>query len=361
MSPASRTVTIRPAGDDLERIDELVQAEVFPDRATATAFLLAEGINRNGEVLASVRGRVEEIRTLKEQMAGESQEAAASPFAFKEAVEALKAAISRYDSQRDKTIHASERLYEQRKRAASEVIERVEEYVNRMAKSSKEFDKAVAEYRLEVGRFSDDVERFEADAAQSAVVAGGAGAAGAVAGVGVAALAPTAALAIATTFGTASTGAAISALSGAAAANAALAWLGGGALAAGGGGMAAGSALLALAGPIGWTVAGTAVVGGALFLYLRNRQLAETAKKRRIEVEAGIRSLVATERKIDGLERRIAEHADGCLAEIGWLVEHAPVDYRQFAIAQKERLGALINHIRSLGRLLAEKVANESA
>lgn len=69
---------------------------------------------------------------------------------------------------------------------------------------------------------------------------------------------------IATTFGVASTGTAISALSGAAAANAALAWLGGGALAVGGGGMAAGSAFLALAGPVGWTIAGLSIIASGL-------------------------------------------------------------------------------------------------
>ena len=68
------------------------------------------------------------------------------------------------------------------------------------------------------------------------------------------------AMGVATTFGVASTGAAISALSGAAATNAALAWLGGGALAAGGGGMAAGEAFLALAGPVGWAIAGVSLV-----------------------------------------------------------------------------------------------------
>ena len=72
---------------------------------------------------------------------------------------------------------------------------------------------------------------------------------------------------IATTFGVASTGTAISALSGAAATNAALAWLGGGALAAGGGGMAAGSAFLALAGPVGWAIAGVSVVASGLLFF----------------------------------------------------------------------------------------------
>ena len=72
---------------------------------------------------------------------------------------------------------------------------------------------------------------------------------------------------IATTFGVASTGTAISTLSGAAATNAALAWLGGGALAAGGGGMAAGNALLALAGPVGWAIAGVALLSSGILLW----------------------------------------------------------------------------------------------
>ncbi len=89
--------------------------------------------------------------------------------------------------------------------------------------------------------------------AANAALAGAAAAGGMVAVVG-----PTTAMAIATTFGTASTGAAISSLGGAAAANAALAWLGGGAVAAGGGGMAAGASILGMMGPVGWGIAGIA-------------------------------------------------------------------------------------------------------
>lgn len=99
------------------------------------------------------------------------------------------------------------------------------------------------------------------------VKAAGQGAAGVGAGVAVAAMGPTAAMGIATTFGVASTGTAISTLSGAAATNAALAWLGGGALAAGGGGMAAGNAFLALAGPVGWAIAGVSLFTSALLLF----------------------------------------------------------------------------------------------
>lgn len=103
-----------------------------------------------------------------------------------------------------------------------------------------------------------DVNSKAGDAANAAL-AGAAAAGGVVAVAG-----PTAAMAIATTFGTASTGAAISSLGGAAAANAALAWLGGGAVAAGGGGMAAGASLLGMMGPLGWGIAG--IAGGAIIV-----------------------------------------------------------------------------------------------
>ena len=86
------------------------------------------------------------------------------------------------------------------------------------------------------------------------------------AGVAVATIGPTAAMGIATTFGVASTGTAISALSGAAATNLCISMVGWWSTCAGGGGMAAGNAFLALAGPIGWAIAGVALLGsGILF------------------------------------------------------------------------------------------------
>ena len=111
------------------------------------------------------------------------------------------------------------------------------------------------------------VEKIDSDYKAAVAKNAGAGAAGIGAGVAVAALGPTAAMGIATTFGVASTGTAISTLSGAAATNAALAWLGGGALAAGGGGMAAGNAFLALAGPVGWAIAGVALLFSGVMLW----------------------------------------------------------------------------------------------
>ena len=111
----------------------------------------------------------------------------------------------------------------------------VENLVNSIANRPKSFDAEFEEISVYRKKFTESCEFAgrELQEARKAVVGAGAGLA---AGASVAFMAPTAAMWVATTFGTASTGAAISTLSGAAATNAALAWLGGGALAAGGGG-----------------------------------------------------------------------------------------------------------------------------
>ena len=143
----------------------------------------------------------------------------------------------------------------------------------------------------------------------------------------------------------------------AAAANAALAWLGGGALAAGGGGMAAGNALLALAGPVGWTVGGLAVAGSGIYLHYRNGDLARKATQERLGVEGEIRSLRTASREIRGLGTSTRTHIDGTLDVLAWLGDNAPNDYQQFDTGQKERLAALVKHVRSLGELLRKEVA----
>ena len=277
--------------------------------------------------------------------------------ARREAVEKLRESLAEHETLRQKVQQASVRLFEQRRRAVAEVVEPVEDYVNLLARSPQEFDRFVREYRIEIDRFESTVQRIETEAKRSGAVGGGAGVAVATAGVGLAALGPTVAMAVATTFGTASTGTAISVLSGAAATNAALAWLGGGALAAGGGGMAAGNALLALAGPVGWTVGGLAVAGSGIYLHYRNGDLARKATQERLAVEGEIRSLRTASREIGGLGTRTSTHIDGTLAVLGWLGDNAPNDYQQFDTGQKERLAALVNHIRSLGELLRTEVA----
>lgn len=276
--------------------------------------------------------------------------------AREKAIESLKKSCAQHESLRSCVEHLSIDLFEQKQKAADEAIKQVEILINNLANSPKEFDRAIAECRMEVQRFHQTVQDLKLKAAQTDKIGATSGAAGVAAGVGVAAFAPTAAMAIATTFGTASTGTAISALSGAAATNAALAWLGGGALAAGGGGMAAGNALLAMAGPVGWTIGGVALVGSGIYLHASNAKVAEEAAQKRIKVEAEIFSLKTASSKIEQMLKFLRDLLNKCLGELFYLQNEAPENYQRFTQEQKERLGILVNSTRSLSQLLNVQV-----
>ena len=274
----------------------------------------------------------------------------------KEAISALKDAQKKHEAEAIYVGSASTKLFNLRKSSSEQVIGQVEEYVNGLANSPKEFDKTFAEYRAEFSVFDEIVTVIEEEAAKTNTQAGAGAAAGVAAGVGVAAFAPTAAMAIATTFGTASTGTAISALTGAAATKAALAWLGGGALAAGGGGMVAGQAFLALAGPVGWAIGGTTLLTAGLFARSRNRTIAENATTEMKIIQTHIAALTAAKVEINRLVSLTERHVDGVTVLLAQLQERAPGNYQEFNTVQKEWLASLINHIHSLSELLNKKV-----
>lgn len=198
-------------------------------------------------------------------------------------------------------------------------------------------------------------EKIESDYKNAAAKNAGKGAAGVGGGVAVAALGPTAAMGIATTFGIASTGTAISTLSGAAATNAALAWLGGGALAAGGGGMAAGNAFLALAGPVGWAIAGVALVGSALLLWkgksdqTRLEDIFTLISKR--DVKSYELAIVEINERISRIkdESQKLKCATGTTKAFGR-------DYNLMTEAQQYELGSYVNLMNSSTQLLVNPI-----
>lgn len=166
---------------------------------------------------------------------------------------------------------------------------------------------------------------------------------------------PAAAMAIATTFGTASTGAAISSLGGAAAANAALAWLGGGALAAGGAGMAGGATLLSFFGPIGWGIAGAA---GIAFVVSSSFK-----KKKNDKVIAEIREYT---RKCKEMTRRVRD----AIEQAKLVKSHTQIAKENIAVSRlgrqvndynnehfpQKRLFEMVSEAKKLGKLMKQSV-----
>lgn len=241
-------------------------------------------------------------------------------------------------------------LYVERCRAV-DVISNVENLVNSIANKPKAFDSEFEEIESHRKHFTEscDFANQELQAAREA--AGGAGA-GLAAGASVAFMGPTAAMWVATTFGTASTGTAISTLSGAAATNAALAWLGGGTLAAGGGGTAAGSALIAMAGPIGWTIAGATLLSSILIFTSKRTKLNKQKNEEIEAVKDNTERVKETDAKIASIlnntrdmMKALKDSYTNCMNSYGG-------DYNSFTDEQKAKLGALVNNTKALSAML---------
>lgn len=272
----------------------------------------------------------------------------------------LKTAAEIYNIHQRQVEELAKDLYELRRASSEQLIGPIEGFVNALASVPKEFNRAFAEYRIELKTFDGVVASVDTQLHDIKVNGGVGTGAGVAAGATTAFLAPSAAMAIATTFGTASTGTAIASLSGAAATNAALAWLGGGALAAGGGGMSAGGALLALAGPVGLALAGVAAVGGAAYVAHANSKVVEEANEKLKPIEAGIGSLKVAIQEILKLRDLTRDHVSGMKNLFSQLQETAPSSYSEFSAEHKQMLAALINHVHSLAALLNKTILGET-
>ena len=64
----ANSISVRPDDECLQRIDELVEAEVFSDRSSATTYLVTEGVKANAEMFAKIQDGFAEIRRVKEQL-----------------------------------------------------------------------------------------------------------------------------------------------------------------------------------------------------------------------------------------------------------------------------------------------------
>lgn len=283
------------------------------------------------------------------------------PFNRKKAEQAKKdyeKAYHDYEVALNHMQEGTEELYALRKKAI-QIIWKVETHLSLLAHKPKEFDVSLQEISLEMEKFENKEEEIsqalkKARMNEEAGVLSGA--AGTAAGAAVAAMGPTVAMGIATTFGVASTDTAISALSGAAATNAALAWLGGGALAAGGGGMAAGNALIALAGPIGWTIAGVSTltaVGFGIASSNKNQEYVNQCNEQQMMLEKAVRQIWLVRQDIKGLlqatERQMINVRDINDMLTG-------TDYLTFSDDEKYKAGYLVNSALSLAEMVNKEL-----
>lgn len=274
-----------------------------------------------------------------------------------EALDGYNEAIRLYNEEADNLANKSIELYQVRDKAIK-VVKIVEERINKLANKPKEFETKLEEIDVEIQNF-EDKQLAITQAIKEAEIASGSTAATAslsALGVTVATLGPTAAMGVATTFGVASTGTAISTLSGAAAESAAIAWLGGGSVAAGGGGMAAGKAFLALAGPVGWGIAGvmlTASVSAGVLANRKNEEVAKEAFDEQKKIELLIRQTKKSIIDITELINLIEKQEEGIyLANLSLI----GMNYSLFTEDEKYQAGALVNSTLSLTAMINKEI-----
>ena len=211
------------------------------------------------------------------------------------------------------------------------------------------------ELKKVTSNWKQQAEKIEKEYRKATVKNAGTGVAGAGVGIGVITMGPTVAMGVATTFGVASTGTAISSLSGAAMTNAALAWLGGGALTAGGGGMVAGRALLALAGPVGWTIAGVSLLTSGIVFFK------EKADKKRVEnvlLSISHRDILTYDLAVVELKERIDRIIDES-ARLRNAIDRIQTfgrNYKAMSEEQQYELGSYVNIMTSSTQLLVNPI-----
>lgn len=272
----------------------------------------------------------------------------------KEALKIHEATVKQYNDTHSRMTKSCETLYLRRKESVT-IIEDIEDLINSITNSPKDFSTTMSSVATERLLFR-QTEEYAKEAYRAAIKAEGGAAAAVAGGTALAALGPSAAMWVATTFGTASTGTAISALHGIAATNAALAWLGGGTTAAGAAGIAGGKALLALSGPIGWSIAGAAVGVSSILISRKNRKVAQKAFDAAMEITIAGALLDEATAKIRHIEAEIAtlneklnEYFDKCN-----ILRNA--DYASMPEDAKFMLGALVNSTQALSALLNKAI-----
>lgn len=263
---------------------------------------------------------------------------------------ALESSITAYNKAYAQMNDKGIALYVERNRGV-DTVAFVEKLVNSIANKPKSFDadfEEIAEKKKSFNR-AGELAKQELDSARKAGIGAGAGLA---AGTAVAYMAEATAMWVATTFGTASTGTAISALTGAAAKNAALAWLGGG-------GVAGGSALLALCGPVGVTVAGTTLLSTIVVYTKSKMKLKDEKHKMILEVRANTARAGKAEAAINQimeetktLRNNLNDMLVQCMSLYG-------ADYSSLNTEKKRLLGALVNNTKALSAIFDKTIGEK--
>lgn len=124
-----------------------------------------------------------------------------------------------------------------------------------------------------------------------------------------------------------------------------------------GAGIAAGETLLALAGPIGWTIGGIALTGSGLLLSSKNKEAAEKMEEQIVEIKKETMNVMKIDIKVLFSEKEIVETSYEI--ENGLEKFYNKQDYNYFTNIEKENLMVLMNTSEALSKKIGEIITNE--
>ena len=264
----------------------------------------------------------------------------------KEDLANLKVAANAYKIKYESTINSISSLYELRLKSV-QLIKSIDNVQNELEIIKESIKSNYKRFENEIKSFEVENKKFKSND-KSAIGAGVLAGSGVALGAGLATFGPGLAMAIATTFGTASTGVAISTLSGAAATTSALAWLGGG--------MASGTALLGAFGPIGWAIGGAALAGSGLWANSKNKKVAKEAEENTFKIKNETRKLSTIEYNVNLLKREILELEESIKLVFYKMRGYDIKDYKEFNDSQLDEFKTLLNNTFSLSCSLGKKI-----
>ena len=274
----------------------------------------------------------------------------------KEALKIHEKTLAEYNASYGIMGKSCELLYEIRGKSV-ELIKLVQEVVNSIANTPKQFDTELGKIGKELTKFK-ETEQYAKEAYDASLKAGVNIVGGTTAGIGIASMAPTALMSIATTSELPLRGrqSALFRGSGTESRN-------------GmdrkdicricskeGAGMAAGQAFLALAGPIGWGITAASTGISLISLTNKNKDVAEKAVKEAKEIAKAREALDETTEKINALKAKTDRLFDDMNREKSKIMSFMNLDYLSLREEDKLFLGTLVNHTLSLSQLLNETI-----
>lgn len=275
-----------------------------------------------------------------------------------QAINDLKKIDNEYTLTFKKTISNMERLHNTRT-ICIRTIQYIERYIIGLANRPRNYDTKLGEIKVRYVKFIDTIREIqELEKIQNEqYTSKKAGIAGALLGAGTATLTPTAAMAVAMTFGTASTGTAIVSLSGAAATNAALAWLGGGAVVAGGAGIAGGEAIMTMAGPVGWVIGGVSLVGSLVAVNMSNKEMAKKMEKSIVTIRKEMERIREIDVQVISWNNETKLLSNRLTQQLNRLKMNRKRDYNQFTDDELNELISLMNSTEVLSKNIGQTIS----